>query len=131
VLKRTLFSLFVFTLISPSLFSQTYNGPAAGSKTGGVVVNTNSFGLTPSNSFPRPETIRNKADHKADPVYIQEYDEMYDAIKLYVEDRNAGKESVDTTKAILLKDFQGLTQTNSIPPDPHVAVGCRLYCCCC
>lgn len=123
MLKRTLFSLFVFTLISPSLFSQTYNGPAAGSKTGGVVVNTNSFGLTPSNSFPRPETIRNKADHKADPVYIQEYDEMYDAIKLYVEDRNAGKESVDTTKAILLKDFQGLTQTNSIPPDPHVAVG--------
>ncbi len=103
--------------------AQSYSGPAAGSVTGGVMVNTNSFGLTPSNAFPKPETIRNKIDYTADPYFIEEYKDMYDAIKFYVQDKNAGKEAIDTTKALLMKDFQGLTQTNSIPPDPHVAVG--------
>ena len=122
MIKNTFLSLFLLFL-STAVVAQSYSGPAAGSKTGGVMVNTNSFGLTPSNAFPKPETIRNKADYKADPYYIEEYKDMYDAIKFYVEDANAGKEAVDTTKALLMKNFQGLTQTNSIPPDPHVAVG--------
>lgn len=52
---------------------------AAGLKTGGVVVNTNNFGLTPSNSF-QTETIRNKVDYRS--RILKEYDDMYDAIAL-------------------------------------------------
>jgi len=123
VIKNNLFMLLLLVFTTTMVFGQAYNGPAAGSKTGGVVVNTNNFGLTPSNSFPKPETIRNKVDYNAGPVFLKEYDDMYDAIKLYVEDKNAGKDAIDTTQALMLKSFQGLTQTNSIPPDPHVAVG--------
>ncbi len=123
MIKNNLFMLLLLVFTTTMVFGQAYNGPAAGSKTGGVVVNTNNFGLTPSNSFPKPETIRNKVDYNAGPVFLKEYDDMYDAIKLYVEDKNAGKDAIDTTQALMLKSFQGLTQTNSIPPDPHVAVG--------
>lgn len=123
MIKNNLFILLLLVFTTTMVFGQAYNGPAAGSKTGGVVVNTNNFGLTPSNSFPKPETIRNKVDYNAGPVFLKEYDDMYDAIKLYVEDKNAGKDAIDTTQALMLKSFQGLTQTNSIPPDPHVAVG--------
>lgn len=123
MIRNILFSLLLLALTSTLVLGQAYNGPAAGSKTGGVVVNTNNFGLTPSNSFPKPETIRNKVDYNASPVFIKEFDDMYEAIKYYVEDSNAGKDAIDTTKALMLKSFQGLTQTNSIPPDPHVAVG--------
>jgi len=122
MLRNIVFSV-VILFTTTALIAQSYSGPAAGSKTGGVLVTTDSYGMVPTGVPPKPETIKNKFSYKPEPVYIEAYQGMYDPMKFYFEDKNAGVESIDTTHAVLTKNFQGLTQTNSIPPDPYVAVG--------
>ncbi|MGQ9643964.1 MAG: T9SS type A sorting domain-containing protein, partial [Ignavibacterium sp.] len=115
-----LFLLFCNTLI----FSQiTYQGPAVGNVASGVLVSTNSFPESPI-GFTEPRIIkdRNTEFTSTEPMILESMNPVFPTI--YVEDPfvTGGTNGIgDNT--LLLKKFNGIPQTNSIPPDPTIAVG--------
>ncbi len=120
--KTIIFCLF----LAISLYGQLYQGPANGSVSSGVTVNTNSFteGDTPPPGF-KPKPIQNK-------LTIMKLPNVEDGIQPtglegsnYVQDPLIGV--VEKPKGgdfLLTKNFQGVPdQGYYIPPDPYLAVG--------
>jgi len=116
-MKRFLF----FVLISViTVYGQiSYQGPAEGSVESGVVVSTDSFGKMAKvvsqkvKLFVNPEIeeIETEADDEI-------FGEQPDFLPLYSKSINDFSDSV-----FVVKEFQGAPHRNSIPPDPHLAVG--------
>lgn len=105
-----------------TVFGQLYQGPATGSVASGVSINVGTFDrviVTP----PKEERFFNKHSYNPDPMYIPEGGSNVDPLKLYTEDKAANRENLDTAITLLLRNFNGINQTNSIPPDPYCAVG--------
>jgi hypothetical protein len=115
-MKFISFIIFFF-LVCTLNFGQT--GPADGSVASGVVVTTDLFGKeTPAspqrfklfNSFLFEEDIlktdgSDRDNYVIDPMFAKgRIDGIIDSI-------------------ILFEEFEGISQTNSIPPDPYIAVG--------
>ena len=121
--KKIIFVI-TFLLLSNFTFAQLFQGPAQGSVDSGVVVNTNSFSKVIPITDPAPERVYNKLryvepDPGIDPTL--EY-----VSTTYIEDfaaNSTDKSLSDTVTSVLMKNFTGITQTNSIPPDPHIAAG--------
>ncbi|MGE5436623.1 MAG: hypothetical protein ACM3O3_05295, partial [Syntrophothermus sp.] len=115
----------IFLLIfaySVMILGQSYSGPEQGSVHNGVTVSTNSFSKVITITEPKEEKVRNILRYKdVEGELIP--NNMPPAIQNYTEDKSLTGKSYDTAMTIVLKSLQGLTETNSIPPDPYVAVG--------
>lgn len=121
------FCFFRFILIAAvilgteRLYAQMlYEGPAAGSISGGVVVSTSSLESV-SIGIPQPRMVKNKFPYKPDRNLFGESLPANGSIT-YSED-TAPANITDTATTFIVKSFAGIGQTNSIPPDPHLAVG--------
>lgn len=117
--------LFVITifLLSAYLYGQvSYQGPAAGSVSSGVVMNTNLFTDDSGSEDTRLKLFKHiKAELLPPPA---------DAIEAtgpegsnVIIDPASYIEDVNDEDVTLFRDFYGISQTSSIPPDPYVAVG--------
>ena len=108
-----LLAFFLFTL---SLTAQTYQGPADGSVSSGITLNTNDFSNSREvNSSPG---IFNIFEYEGDPELLNWGGNIKPKYFSLI-DRNGS--STDST--ILFTDFVGIPQTNSIPPDDYIAAG--------
>jgi len=111
------FLSFLLLIVSGfSVFAQT--GPAAGSISSGTVKNTNDFSINQAHSPGRVKLFNKLPDPKNDytPTGLEGNNLVND--HAFTKSMNAGRDSV-----ILFESFQGIGQTNSIPPDPYIAVG--------
>lgn len=122
MLKR--FTLILFILSFSFTFPQvSYQGPATGNVASGVLVSTNSFPEAPIGNFD-PRIIK---DMSAE--YVDNQPSLLEAVgpvfqPTYVEDPFVvGGTNGIGDNTLLLKKFNGIPQTNSIPPDPTIAVG--------
>ncbi len=116
--------LFLIVSVIGVSYSQTYQGPAAGSVPSGGTVSTGSFLKSNDIGVPKERGTRNVVTPNKDPQYIDFGTGANTIQSIYVEDKAIGKQNpTDTSMTILLKSFRGLGMGNSIPPDPHIAVG--------
>jgi len=115
-------------LLTGTLFSQNpYTGPATSSISGGAQISTGTFD---SSTWPVPDKrIHNIFWSKYNPDYI---DDKYNNTKPaapagsneILDPGVMGKEfGISDSVASVIIDFMGIGETNSIPPDPVVAVG--------
>lgn len=123
MLKRA--TILLITLFSNILiFSQiTYQGPAVGNVASGVLVSTNNFPESPI-GIPEPRLIkdRNTESPYSEPMILESMNPVFPTT--YVEDPFiTGNLNGIGDNTLLLKKFNGIPQTNSIPPDPTIAVG--------
>lgn len=121
---RFLLFLFLALLTNFPAFAQAlYQGPAQGSVTSGTITSTFTFNKSVINP-PKPVATKNKENPVIEPMYYQFNTPDVKASDIYVQDPNAGADNPSNTEeTLLLKSFNGMNQTNSIPPDPYLAVG--------
>ena len=123
MLKRATILLITF-FSNILIFSQiTYQGPAVGNVTSGVLVSTNSFPESPIGiTEPRIIKDRNTESLETEPMLLESMNPVFPTT--YVEDPFiTGNLNGIGDNTLLLKKFNGIPQTNSIPPDPTIAVG--------
>lgn len=118
--------LIIFFAICVNLFPQIklYDGPLKGQVSNVVVTNTNQFLKTLPKSNDTIKHVRNKISL----VPLTESliaDNINGFKNIFIEDvsSNSQNKSYSSIKPILYEKFEGITETNSIPPDPYVAVG--------
>lgn len=99
----------------------TYQGPASGSINSGVVVSTDNFLRTTTINEPIERGTRNVVRPEFNPMIIDFDTPAPPEGSNYFEDPSVTTGA--TGQSVLLKNFMGINQGNSIPPDPHVAVG--------
>ncbi len=122
-MKKNLLFICIFVPFN-ILFAQGYQGPAQGSVDSGVVVTTSTFLKTAQVPIPQIKNIRNEIEYDGPAVYDNSITPILPAMVKYVNDRSLSKKiASDTAQTILLNSFHGLNMTNSIPPDPYIAVG--------
>lgn len=125
MLSRTYTIILAVTLLCATIsFSQTYQGPAAGSVDSGAVVNTNSFSEFPISGDTDP-IIRGEMNLEGslEPLMI-ESDGREILPTTYTEDMNVGDNPLGVgDNALLLKKYKVTLDNNVIPPDPTIAVG--------
>ncbi len=123
---------YLFICVSLSLFSAVafaqldsvwHQGPAAGSVSSGVMVTLSQNTFHPES----PSDSRIMEENKIEPNFGQmiiNADESTLPPYVYTEDANATDKPLGTNgQTVLLNKFKSISMTNSIPPDPHVAVG--------
>lgn len=128
MLRKSFTKILAVTLLFTSLlFSQTYQGPSAGSVSSGAIVNTNSFPDFPISGDSDP-IIRGEVNLQGlstEPVII-ETDESNLLPVTYVEDTNVNlndNPALVGDNSMLLEKFMVDVDNNVIPPDPTIAVG--------
>jgi len=104
------------------LDSVFYQGPAAGSVPSGVMVTLN------PNTFDEPATGKMIADRITEEPYFDPSPADLTPVDfpgyVYVEDEPvSGLDKGTNAQTIILDQWDAIPRTNSIPPDPHVAVG--------
>lgn len=118
------FPITVAHLLVASAFAQVAQGPATGSVPSGVVVNTNNFEASdaPDPVGPIMRIAPNKVPVPPLPMPPNMPPPTAPEGSNYFEDPSVAG-LLDSPPPITLSSFQGIPQTNSIPPDPHVAAG--------
>ncbi len=115
--------LLVLLLTAGSAHSQFYQGPASGSVPGGLVMNTNNFPLG-GPMYPGPLLRPAKNKERVHP--------LPDPPDLPPPSGPEGSNFMADPSLLGLRlgpppitvgSFAGISQTNAIPPDPHIAVG--------
>ena len=114
--------LLLIITFAVTVFGQLYQGPAQGTVASGVAVNVGTFERSVVNP-PKEERFFNKHIYSQEPMLYETGKETVDPLKVYTEDKSARGENLDTALTVLLRSFNGINQTNSIPPDPYCAVG--------
>jgi hypothetical protein len=123
-MKQIFFFIATFVFLTLTSFPQiSYQGPAVGSVQSGVVLNTNNFPEAPIRID--PQTIIDRATESpfTEPFIIPISSSVTPSV--YVEDPSVSNKGMNNigSNTLLLKKFPGIPQTNSIPPDPTIAVG--------
>ncbi len=119
--KFVITSILLFFGFCSFTAAQTYKGPALGNISSGVTVTTDNFSRAIAVSPPKEKGPENDVEYLREPIYV---DFAQAPIKSkYFEDPSVSGKPAGTAATILLKDFKGVSQTNFIPPDPHLAVG--------
>jgi hypothetical protein len=118
--------LLLLLTLSVVVNAQNYSGPAEGSVPSGVMLSTDNFLRTTSLTEPGERGVKNVVrvnDQIENPLRLTDTREGDN----YIVDPTVRSESnimsYDTVMSVLLKSFTGMAQTNSIPPDPYLAVG--------
>ena len=107
-----------------SIFGQVYSGPSTGTTASGVMVSTDNFLAAPiGNGLTGPESVKKNMEYYAEPYYGTD-DMIVSNNYTYIEDANTTlMSSNEIGTSFELHSFESLGMTNSIPPDPHMAVG--------
>ncbi|MCX6150252.1 MAG: T9SS type A sorting domain-containing protein [Ignavibacteriales bacterium] len=119
MIKRVL----VLLLYPAFLFGQLYQGPVGGSVTNGVIVSTNSFADVVVFSF-QEKPVHNKLPRKLFPN--PDGQDLYESsipLQIFNDPRLTLNKASQFDSSFVLKNFEGIRETNSIPPDPYIAVG--------
>ncbi len=120
---RLLLVILILSLIAELNFGQLYKGPATGSVQSGVAVSTNDFYNVSLYIF-KTRPTRNKKSWKLIPNESSiGLDESPLTSKFIDEVQLQKSQAAQVDSSILLKSFEGIQMTNSIPPDPYIAVG--------
>lgn len=108
-------------ILSGVTFGQLYQGPAAGSVSGGASTSTDNFPSSPVS--PEPVVIPNRTivEPLPDPADLPPPTGP-EGSNYYV-DPSVSTRLPLSPPPITISTFFGIPQTNSIPPDPYVAVG--------
>jgi hypothetical protein len=115
--------MILFVVISGKNFAQSYQGPDSGGVASGVIQSTDSFLKSSGLSEPKELMIGNEeTDGYRTPDFIMNLGKQSPEGSNYIQgvDQKSGELN---SNSILLKNFNGMGMTNSIPPDPHTAVG--------
>jgi hypothetical protein len=125
--KNTILFLFLFSSLTMAQVS--YEGPDTGSVSSGVMVSTDNFTRVLSLAPPVERGIRNTIAPKYDKSIKSLVPPAAPKDANYFEDPSINKNNKLHKKSgvdgqpVLLQDFEGIPMTNSIPPDPTIAVG--------
>ena len=126
MIKQFVLSIFIFLCLSFNSLAQYdsvyYQGPAAGSVGSGVTVTLNMF------TFDEPETGNKIADRIVEEPYFNPNPDGSEPAEfpgyVYVEDNSVPQlRQGNDPQTVILNKWDGIPMTNSIPPDPHLAVG--------
>lgn len=120
--KVTLIFCLIISVASLSVLAQSYQGPAVGSITGGVLVTTDDFSAPIRTGEEKISGPKNIIEPIEEPYFL---DYGYDLPKMnYVEDKSVSNNPLEGgSQTLLLHSFAGIPMTNSIPPDPIIAAG--------
>lgn len=116
---KNFFTLFLLVIASGSIFSQSYQGPAAGHLESGIIQSTETLGKIAPNTKP---FLYESPEVKQSPTYLNFGKTTLPEGSNYVQDAGVLKSNLidhDT----LLASWDGLAMDNVIPPDPTMAVG--------
>jgi len=119
------FFLYVFVLCFATelTFSQLYQGPATGSVESGIAVSTNDFSNVAIYIF-KARPTRNKKSWKLIPNELNANINESPLTSRFIDEIPLQKtQSAQVDSSVFLKSFEGIQETNSIPPDPYIAVG--------
>ena len=124
MMKQLLSAMLLVCTIAAVSFAQLAQGPATGSVPTGVSVSTNSFeSLDAPDGGPLARRVHNKVIVVPVPAPANMPAPTGPAGSNYFEDPSVSGDSPMAPPPITVGNFEGIPQTNSIPPDPHVAVG--------
>ncbi len=122
-MTRLLLFVFILSFLTEMTYSQLYQGPATGSVPGGVVVSTNDFSNVSLYIF-KARPTRNKKSWKLIPNESPLLTDESPLTSKFIDGVQLQKSLVTSVdSSIVLKSFEGIQMTNSIPPDPYIAVG--------
>ncbi|HEY6906559.1 MAG TPA: hypothetical protein VI230_03785, partial [Ignavibacteriaceae bacterium] len=121
---KRIFTVFLLLTGSVSyLFGQPYSGPAQGSIPSGAVISTDNFSKTSAILNPK-EFIGNEESEYVDQAHYMDFGfPLPKEGSNYFEDPSLSGNKVLLGNPLLLRDFDGIPEGNSIPPDPHCAAG--------
>jgi hypothetical protein len=114
--------LILYLAIANNNFAQSYQGPAAGSVTSGVIQSTDSFSKTSGLTEPKEMIGNEETDEYHSPDFFLNLGKQSPEGSNYIKGVDQNNRSLNSN-SILMKNFNGMGMTNSIPPDPHTAVG--------
>lgn len=107
-------------------FSQLYQGPAAGSVAGGVIVSTQNFSdEMPENPLP-PYLVKgnqNEGYPELYPDYINKIKATGPEGSNFCRDLSVNTDNPPPAPSLLVKNYPGVPRTAYLPPDAHIAVG--------
>lgn len=123
-LKKILLCI-IALLVNNTVYSQLYQGPAAGSVSGGVAVSTDSF-TDALGGEPLPEYLTKGEMNESEPIPLPD---NLNKIKPagpegsnFVYD-NSVTDGGTNSPSLMIRNFSGVPRTNFIPPDPDIAAG--------
>lgn len=123
---RSRFIILLVLISSSFAFSQTvsYQGPATGNVNSGVVVNTGTIADAPLSGDDGKNQVIRYLEQNEYPLPLENPYPLQSFPTYHTEDISMGNspEAVGDN-VLLLNKFPGIPQTNSIPPDPIIAVG--------
>ncbi|MHC1739224.1 MAG: T9SS type A sorting domain-containing protein [Ignavibacteriaceae bacterium] len=126
-MKKTITILLFSLVFTGSIFSQavSYEGPAEGRVDSGAINNTGLFEKFNPIQPPKERVIKHKEDFAIETIYVEANSNVKIPESPYYHDKSTDRIEAtgDTVSSILLNSFQGIPQSNSIPPDPYLAVG--------
>ncbi len=117
-----------YTLTPPPIIVQLPKGPKAGSVASGALVDMSTFGNTPDGAIVgKPFVVNNREldEEQNEMPLIKRSKQTIKPLGAigsnYVEDQSV--QAFAVSRPVIEKSFQGIPMTNSIPPDPIMAVG--------
>jgi len=120
--KFTIFFIFILAITS-NYFAQSFSGPAYGSVSGGVSITTNSFAKAAPVIPPGEAPVRNKIGFEFLPDYLNRSVSKSVKTSKHTNDPSITDITNINYPVVPVANFDGIPQTNSIPPDPYIAVG--------
>ncbi len=126
---KIIFLLLVSILTLPYLaYGQLYQGPASGTVTSGVTINTNNFLMNRGGDELSPyvkRNPRNKIPNKSLPSYLDNTSPAaFEGANLFKDKTVIGERGSGTDEPVLLPKFQAFLDPGGyIPPDPYAAAG--------
>ncbi len=125
-MKKVTYNIAVVLVIlfSAFTFAQQYSGPAQGSVSSGIIVTTDDFSMPVGGDQTGERRVIEVQDPDFGMLIDQTAKQVYDNY-VYVEDENAYSSPTGggIGTSFELNSFSAIPMTNSIPPDPHMAVG--------
>ena len=117
-----LFAMFLFVVIIGKNLAQSYQGPDSGGVASGVIQSTLSLDKSPGLSEPKEMIGNEETVGYRSPDFFMNLGKQHPEGSNYIKgvDQNNGRLN---SNSALLKNFNGMGMTNSIPPDPNTAVG--------
>ncbi|MBU0558473.1 MAG: T9SS type A sorting domain-containing protein [Bacteroidetes bacterium] len=124
---KKILSAISMIIFAASIFAQiTFEGPANGSISSGVVISTETFA---KKSFTGSQRLKLFIHNQ--PIAVEEgADKVVPTMKEgenFIEDprykRNSLFKANNKDSVVIFRSFEGIEETNSIPPDPYLAVG--------
>lgn len=119
--------IFLFLLAPYLAFGQLHQGPAVGSVTTGVTVNTNNFTMNRGGEKISPfvKNPRNKIPFKPSPSSMNTVSPLApEGANLFPDKTVLNQRGSETDEPVLLKKFQAFLDPGGyIPPDPYAAAG--------